>query len=99
MLQNKKVIHKVLSKMHVNCLQCPFSRPYVHVLYCFIFSRDKTELNELICEEWLQTLLHHAGLISQEAALTSTDKSHVNYEGNGVLYSYLPTYSMEQSPS
>ena len=57
--------------------------------YCLIFSRDKTELNELICEEWLQTLLHHAGLISQEEALSSSDKSHVNYEGNGVLYSVV----------
>jgi len=41
----------------------------------------------MICEEWLQTLLHHAGLISQDAALTGDDNSHVNYEGNGVLYS------------
>ena len=68
-------------------LQWPYSWPYVHVSYCFIFSRDKTEMDELICEEWLQTLLHHAGLISQEAAVTSGDKSHVNYEGNGVLHS------------
>ena len=65
----------------MHCLQCPFSRPYVHVLYHYIFSRDKTELNEMFCEEWLQTLLHHAGLISQDAALTGDDKSHVNYEG------------------
>jgi len=43
-------------------------------------------MNELICEEWLQALLRHAGLISQEAALMSGDKSNVNYEGNGVLY-------------
>jgi len=71
----------------MHCLQCPFSRPYVHVSYHYIFSRDKTELNEMICEKWLQTLLHHAGLISQDATVTSDDKSHVNYEGNGVLYS------------
>lgn len=71
----------------MHCLQCPFPRPCIHVSCCCIFSRDKTELNELICEKWLQTLLHHAGLISQEAALTSVDKSHVNYKGNGVMYS------------
>jgi hypothetical protein len=70
-------------------LQCPFHRPSVNVLYGFIFSRDKTELDELICEEWLQTLLHHAGLISQEAAVANGDKSHVDYEGNGVLYSLV----------
>lgn len=69
----------------MHCLLCPFSRPYVHVSCGFIFSRDKTELNDLMCEEWLQNLLHHAGLISQEAALTGGDKSHVSYEGNGAL--------------
>ena len=73
----------------MHCLQCPFARPYVYVSYCLIFSRDKTGLNELICEEWLQTLLHHAGFISQPAALTSDDKSHVSYEGNSALYSSL----------
>lgn len=54
---------------------------YKYCLSCVrILSRDKTELNEMICEEWLQTLLHHAGLISQDATVTSDDKSHVNYE-------------------
>jgi hypothetical protein len=48
-----------------------------------------TELNELICEEWLQTLLHHAGLVLQEEALSTSDKSHVSCEGNGVLYSVV----------
>lgn len=67
------LLHRLQNEGEVRC--------YKYCLSCIrILSRDKTELNELICEEWLQTLLHHAGLISQEEALSSSDKSHVNYE-------------------
>jgi hypothetical protein len=84
---NKKVINRTVSSLHVKYLQCEVSKPFV--LCCLIFSRDKTELNELVCDEWLQTLLHLAGLVSQEQSWSSGDKSHLDYQGNGVLYSVV----------
>lgn len=52
--------------------------------YCLIciriISRDKTELNELVCKEWLETLLHHAGLVSKVEPLSSINELPVNYE-------------------
>ncbi|KAJ9585217.1 hypothetical protein L9F63_002980, partial [Diploptera punctata] len=45
-----------------------------------ILSRDKTELNELVCEKWLETLLRHAGLMSQEEAINCINQAPVDYE-------------------
>ncbi|XP_046395436.1 synembryn-A [Ischnura elegans] len=44
-----------------------------------ILSRDKTELNDLVCEEWLNILLQHAGLMSQEEALQRINQPLVEY--------------------
>lgn len=86
---NEKVINQTVSSLHVKFLQCEVSKPFVLVFCCLTFSRDKTELNELVCDEWLQTLLHLAGLVSQEQSWSSSDKSHLDYQGNGVLYSVV----------
>ncbi|XP_067000319.2 synembryn-A [Anabrus simplex] len=52
--------------------------------YCLacirILSRDKTDLNELVCENWLGTLLRLAGLVSQEEALTRINQLNPDYE-------------------
>lgn len=45
-----------------------------------ILSRDQTELNELVCEKWLETLLRHAGLMSQEEALNRINDAPLDYE-------------------
>jgi hypothetical protein len=50
-----------------------------------VFSRDKTELNELVCTKWFETLLHHAGLVSRLEPLSSIKELPVNYEGNSTL--------------
>ncbi|XP_063236666.1 synembryn-A [Bacillus rossius redtenbacheri] len=52
-----------------NCLAC------IRML-----SREKAELNELVCPEWLDSLLRLAGLVSQEEALTQINKSPTQYE-------------------
>jgi hypothetical protein len=51
-----------------------------------VFSRDKTELNELVCGKQLGTLLHHAGLVSQEEPVSNINEMPVNYEGNNKCY-------------
>ncbi|XP_069680311.1 synembryn-A [Periplaneta americana] len=54
---------------------------YKNCLTCIrILSRDKTDLNELVCGSWLETLLRHAGLVSQEEALSKINESPVDYE-------------------
>jgi hypothetical protein len=60
---------------------------------CFVvFSRDKTELDELICEKWLETLLHYAGLVSLEEPVTSINELPVDYKGNSTLF-YIFLYT------
>ncbi|PSN53608.1 Synembryn-A [Blattella germanica] len=49
-------------------------------LKCIIFSRDKTGLDDLVCEKWLETLLRHAGLVSQEEALSRINDAPLDYE-------------------
>jgi hypothetical protein len=38
-----------------------------------------------VCEKWLQTLLQHARLASQEEPVSSVNEMPVNYEGNNTL--------------
>ncbi|KAG8230760.1 hypothetical protein J437_LFUL009820, partial [Ladona fulva] len=56
------------SDNYINCLQC-----------IRILSRDITDLNDLVCEEWMNILQQHAGLLSQEEALQRINQSSFNY--------------------
>jgi hypothetical protein len=55
-------------------------------VYFVICSRDKTELNELVCEKWFVTLLHLAGLVPQEEAPSRINESPADYEGKNNWY-------------
>lgn len=54
---------------HKQCLSC------VRML-----SRDKTDLEELFCEKWLNILLYHAGLVPQEQALLMSSQAFDTYD-------------------
>lgn len=67
------VLFKLLDNQEV--VEC-----YRYALSCIrILSRDKTHLDDLLCEEWMNILLKHAGLLSQEEALNKINQPLVDY--------------------
>ncbi|GLH14115.1 Synembryn [Gryllus bimaculatus] len=54
---------------------------HIHALSCIrILSREKIQLDDLISEQWLETLLSLAGLLSQEEAMTRINQPLTDYE-------------------
>ncbi|KAG8243505.1 Synembryn-B [Homalodisca vitripennis] len=54
---------------HKECLAC------VRIL-----SREKTDLDDLCCEKWMNILLYHAGLVPQEQAMLMTNQPFDNFD-------------------
>uniref|UniRef100_A0A1B6CFL8 Synembryn-A n=1 Tax=Clastoptera arizonana TaxID=38151 RepID=A0A1B6CFL8_9HEMI len=52
-----------------------------HCLACVrMLSRDKTDIEDLCCEKWMNILLYHAGLVPQEQAMLMSSVPMDNYD-------------------
>lgn len=53
----------------------------IEILGCLrMLSRDKKDLNDLVCSQYIDILLKHAGIVSQEEALKLINEKE-NFEG------------------
>ena len=76
-----------LWKSLINLLSSPKPDDFTKIVLgsLRILSRDKKDINEIVCSQYIDVLLKHAGIVSQEEAIKRINQNE-NFEGTHINY-------------